>query len=273
VLTGLRRQLDARRAGRTDDPESKWFWDHYETAPREIEEFVRPAGVELEGRDIADVGCGDGIMALGLARRVRPRTLVGFDINPVDPAVLLDRARRRRVKHELPDGLEFRLSEPERLPAEDSSFDVVYTWSVFEHVRDPVALLREIRRVLRPEGTMMLQLWPFYYSARGSRLWDWFPDTFHHLVDSPERVVADARASTVHSPERAEYMTKEFLSLNRITLDELHRAILAAGLEVRKLEAIGEAAHVPSEANRYPLSQLAISGVKLLAGHALRATQ
>ena len=242
-----------------------WFADHYESAPQQIDEFLAGSGVQLTRLVVADVGCGDGIMALGVTHRCRPKSLVGFDVNQVDVSTLLERSRRYGVGDTLPRELEFRQSDPIRLPSDDAVFDVVYTWSAFEHVGDPVALLREIRRVLKPAGVMMLQLWPFYHSAPGSHLWDWFPEPFHHLGRSPDEIVAEMRASDRHSPEWTEYMAKEFLALNRITPDELHRAILAAGFELKKIEAIGGAAHVPPEASLYVFSELAISGVKLLA--------
>jgi hypothetical protein len=71
----------------------------------------------------------------------------------------------------------------------------------------------------------------------------------------------------VHSEEWTEYMLDEFRLLNRITIDDLHRSVLAAGMEVRKVELLGGATHVPAAANRYSLSHLAIGGVKLLAVH------
>jgi ubiquinone/menaquinone biosynthesis C-methylase UbiE len=266
MLGLFRRKPRALVPGRTDD-ESKWFWDHYDDAPAQIEDFCVPSGVQLAERDIADIGCGDGLMALGLNARVKPRSIVGIDINTVDVGVLLERARRYGVADELPESLSFLRSEPNRLPVEDDSFDVVYTWSAFEHVREPVALLTEIARVMRPGGTLMLQLWPFFFSERGSHLWDWFPDPHHHLVDLPETIAAAARESGVHPHEWTEYMLNEFSLLNRITLDDLHRALLAAGMEVRKVELMAGATHVPSAANRYPLSHLATGGVKLLAVH------
>jgi ubiquinone/menaquinone biosynthesis C-methylase UbiE len=216
---------------------------------------------------VADIGCGDGIMALGLVRLARPARLVGFDLNPCDLDILLERAGRHGVPSDHPSELEFRQSKPTALPAGDDEFDVVYTWSAFEHVVDPAGLMREIARVLKPDGVLMLQLWPFYYSSRGSHLWEWFPEPYHHLASTPEEIVEAMRESGRHSEWFTEYMANEFLQLNRLTYDGLQRSMLAAHLEVRKLEPITEAAHVPPEALRYPLSDLALSGVKLLAGH------
>lgn len=242
----------------------EWFFDHYRDAAEQIVEFCETAGVALEGRRIADVGAGDGIIDLGLVDRARPRELVGFDIRPTDRDVLLARAAHFGVAERLPPQLVFQRSEPTRLPAPDASFDVVVTWSAFEHIAEPLPLLHEIRRILPEEGVLFLQLWPFYYSERGSHLWEWFPEPFHHLIEPPERVVERLRAA--HSGDVwVDYMATEFSELNRLTLDELGRMLLEAGLHVRKLELLSHAVHIPPEAALHPLSALGVAGVKLLA--------
>ena len=108
-------------------------------------------------------------------------------------------------------------------------------------------------------------LWPFYHSERGSHLWDWFPGPFHHLLSSEEEIVAEVRASDRHPPEHSEYMLNEFLNLNRVTVDDLGRAIAEAGLAVRKLELMSEITHVPPGLEDYPLTTLGVSGVRLVA--------
>ena len=103
----------------------------------------------------------------------------------------------------------------------DASFDFVYSWSAFEHVSKPLEMLQEIRRVVRPDGHFFFQLWPFYQSAYGSHLWDWFADEHHHLKEADSEIVAKLKSSDRHTPGWTEYMTREFEHLNRLTLDEL----------------------------------------------------
>jgi len=260
----MRRSL--RRPRRPEGfPEARWFWDHYETAVDEIVQFCEPRGAALRGAEIADIGCGDGIMALGLHQRVAPRRLVGFDVVPTDLGVLRQKARQAAVADELPAGLSFVASGPTSIPAPEGSFDFVYSWSAFEHIADPLGVLREIRRILRPEGSFFLQLWPFYHSAQGSHLWDWFPGEHHHLLESREEIVAKLEQSDRHSPEWTQYMRREFEHLNRLTLGELQRSLLASGFSVRWLELISGPTYLAPELARYAWTDLAVGGVKLLA--------
>lgn len=246
--------------------ERQWFHDHYQVAPSEMADFIQTAGVELEGKSIADIGCGDGIMDLGFFNQVKPSQLVGFDLNPVDRGALLARAQANGVEIDaIPDALEYRVSGPVELPAETHSFDRVVTWSAFEHVGDPLRLFKEIRRIMKPDGVLFLQLWPFYHSHQGGHLWDWFPEGFAHLTKTEDEIVAAMRADDKGNPGFTEYMIDEIRHLNRATVDDLQRSMLAAGLFVTKFQLLTEPVHIKPELSRYPLSQLGIGGVKLLA--------
>ena len=241
-------------------PEAVWFRDHFFEAADQVLDFVG-----LEGKAVADIGSGDGIIDLALMLRGRPRELVGYDVNPTQVDHLLDVARRHAGVTALPAGLSFRASEPERIDGPDAAYDVVLTWSVFEHARDPRGLLREMRRIVRDDGVLFLQLWPFYHSHRGSHLWDWFPEPYHHLGQSLEEIEAGVRAGGRHGEAWAEYMLAEYRTLNQVTIDELGDAVRAAGFSVRELELITHRSTVPAGLDEFPLSVLGVGGVKLLA--------
>jgi ubiquinone/menaquinone biosynthesis C-methylase UbiE len=243
----------------------EWFLEKYNRAVDEIVAFCADCAVPLEGIDVADVGCGEGSMALGFLNRVHPRRVVGFDTVATDTGELLDRARTLGLVQTLPSALEFRRSQPTQLPAEAGEFDFVYSWSAFEHIADPVLVLREIHRILRPNGCFFLTLWPFYFSPKGSHLWQWFDQDFHHLLDQERDIVAQVAASDRQPREWAEHMTHEFERLNRITTDELQRAVLAAGFDVARVDLETSPVLAPSSLSRYSWADLAISGIKLLA--------
>src|SRR5215210_9222069 len=85
---------------------AEWFAEHYDDAANQIIAFLAGDGLSLRGRDVADIGCGDGIIDLGLMHKAEPASLVGFDINPAADD-LLDRARAEGVASELPANLTF----------------------------------------------------------------------------------------------------------------------------------------------------------------------
>ena len=224
-------------------------------------------GVTLRERDVADIGAGDGIIDLGLAIKAQPRKLVGFDIESTDEARLVAQAREHGVAQELPSNLEFRRSEAMSIPAGDDSFDIVLSWSAFEHVGDPPALLREVRRIVRSNGTFFLQIWPLYHSEHGGHLWDWFPDEpFLALRRSPGEIEKMVKAIAPADPTYVEDRLRIFRTLNRLTLDDLQRALLGAGFEIKRVEVTTNAVRVPEGLDHeVRLSDLLIAGVMLIA--------
>jgi len=260
-------RLANRPLKKDDGWNNGWFYDHYRDAPQQIVDFFAGDGISLEGCEIADIGAGDGIIDLGLVTLARPAKVVGFDIRAVKQDDLLAMARTAGVEEVtdgLPPQLEFRTSLPCQFPAETASFDHAISWSAFEHIADPVCVLRETRRVLRPGGVLMIQLWPFYYSEHGSHLWDWFPEGFTHLALEPDELV-ERVLSGGSDPDKSTRMLEEYLHLNRISLDDLQRSLLNAGFVVVKLELISNAVHLPVSLAHLPLSLLGVAGVKLLA--------
>lgn len=77
------------------------------------------------------------------------------DITGIDTSAnMLDRARRRAARLGVPARLE--LADVQELPFPDATFDTVVATCVFCSVADPVAGLREVARVVRPDGRVLL---------------------------------------------------------------------------------------------------------------------
>jgi SAM-dependent methyltransferase len=97
------------------------------------------------GRRVLDVASGEGygaqILAAGGAGSV-----VGADVD--EQAVAHARAR-------YPDA-EFVVADVAKLPFEDDSFDLVVSFETIEHVPNPEGVLAELRRVLRPDGLLVI---------------------------------------------------------------------------------------------------------------------
>jgi SAM-dependent methyltransferase len=246
--------------------QSVWFRSHYEGAAGEIVQFFAGDGIFLKGKRVADIGCGDGITDLGVAMLAEPGSLIGYDVVPTDVDHLLALAAKAGVEvpgGRLPDALSFVTSDETGLPAPDKSFDYVISWSAFEHILEPVPLLREIRRVLADDGVLFIQLWPFYDSAHGTHLVDWFPEGFAQYRYTDEQILATMQAGP--NLDAVPSMYEAYRTLNRITADGLHAALREAGFRVVKLHLQSDAVHVPDQAADLPPSRIGISGIKLLA--------
>jgi ubiquinone biosynthesis O-methyltransferase len=120
----------------------------------------------LVGIRLLDVGCGDGTLICAAA--VRGATVAGID---ADPAMLA--AARQRMAQA---GLEATLREGrvEELPFPDASFDVVASVTVLCFVGDAGRALREMARVLRPGGRLVigeLGRWSTWAALRRVRGW------------------------------------------------------------------------------------------------------
>jgi SAM-dependent methyltransferase len=248
---------------RGDQDPRVWFREHFDDAAEQVLAFLDEVG-GIANRVVADIGCGDGMLDLGLVLKGKPQKLVGYDIRATDTEALARAAVVGGVAEELPEQLSFATSTPDHVPSEDDAFDVVVTWSVFEHVARPVPMLNEIYRILKPDGVLFLQLWPFFYSEHGGHLWPHYDEPFPHLVHADEAIRDKIRGRSGTDRSRADAVD-EYDSLNRITLDQLHAAILATGMIVTKLQVLTEGVHIPRELAHLAPSLLGIGGVKLLA--------
>jgi SAM-dependent methyltransferase len=96
---------------------------------------------------VLDVGCGPGTITVGLAARVPGGEVVGIDVAGDVLAAArqeADAAGQRNVRFEAGDVY--------HLGYADASFDVVHAHQLLQHLADPAAALREMRRVARPGG-------------------------------------------------------------------------------------------------------------------------
>jgi ubiquinone/menaquinone biosynthesis C-methylase UbiE len=231
----------------------------------QAEQFLAADGIPLVGKEMLDIGSGDGIISLGLLRRAGAARVTGVDLVAIDWQSLFDAAERNGVAPPRPEeSLDFAVSDGEVIPLPSDSVDVVTAWSVFEHVSDPVRLLVEIHRVLRAGGALFIQIWPMWNSEHGSHLWPWFDQSWVQLRLSESEILQQLR-QRVPDPELASSMMGLYRSCNRITVDDLQAALLESRFYVAKVELTGSTFHVPAELQRVPLSQLGVEGIKLLA--------
>ena len=98
-----------------------------------------------------DLGCGLAGTSIYLTRRFGFE-MTGVNINPDQLAL----ARERLAREGVSGRVTLQVGDAQRLAFEDASFDFVVLIEVAFHIADKAALLAEIRRVLRPGGTLVL---------------------------------------------------------------------------------------------------------------------
>jgi ubiquinone/menaquinone biosynthesis C-methylase UbiE len=114
------------------------------------ERILKEAGIK-SGDRVLDYGCGPGGYVAGTAELVGASGKVyALDIHPLAVQRIQDLARRRRLTN-----VETILSDCDTgLP--DDSMDVVLLHDIFHMLSEPEAILAELHRVLKPDGTLSL---------------------------------------------------------------------------------------------------------------------
>jgi len=176
----------------------------------------------LAGSDVLEVGCGSGIAAQMLAEA--GATLTAVDLTPW--AVETTRARLDAFWLDA----EVFEADGEALPFDDASFDLVFSWGVIHHSSDMDRALRELVRVCRPGGTLVLMV----YHRRS---------LFYATYKAFQRFLPLARRLGLHF-EGARAGETEGLIARHFTIDELRAKLEAGGLRDVRVEPYGQDAEL-----------------------------
>ena len=117
---------------------------------------------------ILDIGCGPGSLTDDFGSLCAQGSVIGVDISENVIEIATAAEHRENVSFETIDAY--------HMPFDDDSFDVVHAHQVLQHVTDPVALLVEMSRVVRPTGVIAVrdsQYSSFSWSPKSSELDKW----------------------------------------------------------------------------------------------------
>jgi ubiquinone/menaquinone biosynthesis C-methylase UbiE len=112
----------------------------------------RALGLTAQGKAL-DLGCGAGCLAIDLATQAPGLCVIGLDLSPA----MLDRASTRTRLAGIEDRVGFLQTDAKRIPAPDNSFDLVISSFSLHHWEEPVTVLDEVARVLRPGGSFIIR--------------------------------------------------------------------------------------------------------------------
>ena len=130
----------------TGSPTQSWSADLYAShasfVPHQGVAWVDALG-PLDGLDVLDLGCGDGVLSRRLVER--GATVVGVDASPELIAAAKDKGLDARVV----DGREL---------AFDREFDLVFSHAALHWMKPPQPVLRGVRHALRPGGRFVADM-------------------------------------------------------------------------------------------------------------------
>lgn len=217
--------------------------------PDIISDWLSESG-GLYKKDVLEFGCGEGTAALGIAIRKEAQRVIGVEILDVFEQCL-PLAQAQLGITELPANLYLRKIAPGSPLTVFGTFDVIYSWSVFEHVSQELLrpAMASIFEALNPGGHFFLQIDPLYYSPNGSHMMPWLREPWAHLTmqanefrtklfDAPKTEAKVRNEWAVYIPLEADTSAERaalwetYETLNRVTAPYLRRLAESAGFEV-----------------------------------------
>lgn len=176
----------------------------------------------LRDKDVLEVGCGSGFAVQLFAE-------AGARVTAVDLTEwAVETTRRRLDAFDLE--AEVLQGDAERLPFDDDSFDLVFSWGVIHHTSDMDRALRELVRVCRPGGQLVLMVYNRH-------------SLFFVVYRAFARFLPLWRRLGLHF-EGARAGEREGLIARHFTPPELRRKLTAAGLEAVSITPYGQDAEL-----------------------------
>lgn len=109
--------------------------------------FLREHNVKLAGSVILDVGCGSGHSTKLIGSQYKPRELVAFDMMPEQIELAKRTYREAR----------FFVGDATEIDSPSDKYDAVFVFGVLHHIPKWKIALREIHRVLKPGGVLLIE--------------------------------------------------------------------------------------------------------------------
>lgn len=174
---------------------------------------------DIAGKVVLDFGCGAGLQSVELAQR-GARHVYGVDtFSPI-----LAQARENAVRFGVADRCTFTSQAAE--PA-----DVILALDSFEHFSDPAAILRTMRRLVRPGGFVLTSFGPTWYHPLGGHVFSVFP--WAHFVFSEPAFLRWFAHFNFDG-----HTSFESVGLNRMTIGRFERIVASSEWRNASFEAV-----------------------------------
>lgn len=173
----------------------------------------------IRGKRILDFGCGTGMQCIRLAQLGAGHSF-GLDIREA----VLSVGRRQAREHGVAEKVTFGTTVPNELIG---TFDIVLSKDSMEHFGDPAGALEEMKRVVRPGGTIMICFSPPWFAPYGGHMQFFTKLPWAHLLFSESTVMAvRSRFRSDGARSHAEVEG----GLNKMSVARFERLVENAGL-------------------------------------------
>jgi ubiquinone/menaquinone biosynthesis C-methylase UbiE len=148
-------QIDAKKAREMAEYfETRSRYEDQRKINNQIIDLLNPE----DGEKILDLGCGTGILTRLIAPNVFPGGLIrGIDISPH----FVELARNKVQEFRYSSIIKFDVGDVEKLPYPDELFDATFGARLFLYVNNPQQAVKEIKRVVKKKGRIVLADWDF----------------------------------------------------------------------------------------------------------------
>jgi SAM-dependent methyltransferase len=210
----------------------------FEKGAETIRFYLRFADADamFRGKDVLDIGCGAAGKTVYYAS-LGARSIVGLEI--------LERYRAEAeslaASKGCADRFAFVVGDAAAMPFADARFDTIVMNDAMEHVAEPLAVLRECARVLKPGGRLYLNF-PPYDHPFGAHLSDRIGIPWAHRLFSERTLVQAYKDLTAGLPDAEERVSlrigpdgrggERFTYINRMTIRRFRKILAESGMSV-----------------------------------------
>lgn len=188
-----------------DSPSEAQSYAHMDHEEANHEVVSRFSTISTSQGFLLDIGTGPGDIPILLAKTAPDLRVIGIDAAASMLAIARDRVCRAGVSEQV----RLQRADAKVLPFADSIFDGVISNGMLHHIPDPVDLLREAHRVLRPDGALLVR------------------DLCRPEKESDVQRLVDLYAAEAKEEQRAMFHASLCAAL---TLDEAKEAVREAGM-------------------------------------------
>jgi SAM-dependent methyltransferase len=175
----------------------------------------------LRDKQVIDFGCGEGLNTIDLALN-GCRHVIGLDIQED----MMSKARAAAERSGVADTCRF-------VTSWESPVDVILSTDAFEHFSDPAFILREMRRLLKDDGYILVEFGYTWHHPYGGHLFAVFP--WAHLMFTEKALI---RWRSDFRSDGAKRFHEVAGGLNQMTLKRWERLVEASDFRFERYELV-----------------------------------